>query len=136
MAGENTYQGQCFCGSVQIEISGAPIAQGYCHCESCRHWSAGPVNAYTLWNPQALKVTRGADDIGTYNKTEQSEAVLPNIDNDEYSLSSHWYNQAKTFESAVAQVFFQIRKVQQRRHIARIEREGGAQLAFRGVVLP
>lgn len=40
-----------------------------------------------------------------YNETEQTEAVLPNIDNDEYSLSSHWYNQAKTFESAVAQVF-------------------------------
>ena len=40
-----------------------------------------------------------------YNKTEQDEAVLPNIDNDEYSLSSHWYNQAKTFETVVGQVF-------------------------------
>ncbi|HEU4813023.1 MAG TPA: TonB-dependent receptor [Xanthomonadaceae bacterium] len=40
-----------------------------------------------------------------YNKTEQNEAVLPNIDNDEYSLSSHWYNQDKTFETVVGQLF-------------------------------
>ena len=45
---------------------------GYCHCESCRHWSAGPVNAFTLWKPDALKVTRGADNIGTYSKTPSS----------------------------------------------------------------
>lgn len=30
---------------------------GYCHCESCRHWSAGPVNAFTLWKPEALQIT-------------------------------------------------------------------------------
>nr|WP_256352441.1 GFA family protein [Pseudomonas sp. PDM31] len=45
---------------------------GYCHCASCRHWSAGPVNAFTLWKPEAVQVTRGADNIGTYNKTVQS----------------------------------------------------------------
>jgi hypothetical protein len=45
---------------------------GYCHCESCRSWSAAPVNAFTLWKPDALKVTQGADDIGTYNKTPNS----------------------------------------------------------------
>ena len=39
---------------------------------SCRHWSAGPVNAFTLWKPEAVKVTRGADNIGTYNKTANS----------------------------------------------------------------
>jgi hypothetical protein len=42
---------------------------GYCHCESCRHWSAGPVNAFSLWKPEAFKITRGASSIGTYNKT-------------------------------------------------------------------
>jgi hypothetical protein len=45
---------------------------GYCHCESCRSWSGAPVNAFTLWKPEALHVTRGADDIGTYNKTAHS----------------------------------------------------------------
>jgi hypothetical protein len=66
------YKGKCFCGAVEFTVSGAPAAMGYCHCESCRHWSAGPVNAFTLWDPSALKVTRGAENIGTYNKTANS----------------------------------------------------------------
>jgi hypothetical protein len=45
---------------------------GYCHCESCRSWSAGPVNAFTLWKPEAVQIARGADSIGTYNKTPHS----------------------------------------------------------------
>ncbi len=53
-------------------MNGDPAGMGYCHCESCRKWSAGPVNAFTLWKPEAVKVTRGADKIGTYNKTSNS----------------------------------------------------------------
>jgi hypothetical protein len=67
-----SYQGKCFCGAVQFTVTGEPVAMGYCHCESCRHWSAGPVNAFTLWRPDALKITQGADRIGTYAKTPQS----------------------------------------------------------------
>jgi len=67
-----TYNGGCFCGAVQFTVSGEPAAAGYCHCESCRHWSAGPVNAFSLWKPEAVQVTRGAAKIGTYNKTERS----------------------------------------------------------------
>ncbi len=67
-----TYNGSCFCGAVQFTVTGEPAAMGYCHCESCRHWSAGPVNAFTLWKPDAVKVTQGASNIGTYNKTPQS----------------------------------------------------------------
>lgn len=69
---ENTYAGSCFCGAVQFTVTGAPAGMGYCHCESCRSWSAGPVNAFTLWQPQAVRVTRGADQIGTFNKTPRS----------------------------------------------------------------
>lgn len=72
MSTEKTYSGSCFCGGVQFSVSGEPVAMGYCHCESCRHWSAGPVNAFTLWKPETVKVTRGADNIGTYNKTVNS----------------------------------------------------------------
>jgi len=72
METEKTYQGSCFCGAVQFTATGAPAAMGYCHCSSCREWSAGPVNAFSLWKPESLKVTKGADNIGTYNKTPQS----------------------------------------------------------------
>jgi hypothetical protein len=68
----DAYKGQCFCGEVQFEVSGQPAAMGYCHCESCRQWSAGPINAFTLWQPAALKITHGAARIGTYSKTPRS----------------------------------------------------------------
>ena len=47
-------------------------SMGYCHCNSCRHWSAAPVNAFTLWRPESVKIVRGEENIGTYNKTPQS----------------------------------------------------------------
>ena len=72
MSNDKSYIGRCFCGEVQFAVKGQPEAMGYCHCESCRHWSAGPVNAFTLWKPEALEVTQGVDKIGTYNKTPAS----------------------------------------------------------------
>jgi hypothetical protein len=69
MSDQKTATGECFCGAVKFEARGEPAAMGYCHCESCRHWSAGPVNAFTLWKPDSLRITQGADNIGTFNKT-------------------------------------------------------------------
>ena len=46
--------GRCFCGAVEIEADGAPEAMGYCHCSSCRSWSGGPVNAFSLWKPETV----------------------------------------------------------------------------------
>jgi hypothetical protein len=72
MANEKSYRGSCFCGAVELQVTGDPAAMGYCHCESCRQWSAGPVNGFTLWKPSAVRVTKGADQIGSYNKTPRS----------------------------------------------------------------
>jgi hypothetical protein len=72
MSSDKTYKGSCFCGEVQFTVTGEPAAMGYCHCSSCRHWSAGPVNAFTLWKPDTVKITQGADKLGTYNKTPRS----------------------------------------------------------------
>src|SRR5713101_8819321 len=73
MPTENEYKGRCFCGAVEISVVGKPAAMGYCHCKSCRHWSASPVNAFTLWEPADLKVTKGAEHIGTFNRTTYSD---------------------------------------------------------------
>ena len=67
------HTGKCFCGAVEVEVSGAPEAMGYCHCESCRSWSAGPVNAFTLWKLDSVRITKGAEHVGSYQKTERSE---------------------------------------------------------------
>jgi hypothetical protein len=66
------YAGACFCGAVEIRVTGKPNAMGYCHCRSCRSWSGGPVNAFSLWPVEAVEVVKGADHIGTYDKTEMS----------------------------------------------------------------
>jgi len=67
------YKGECFCGAIAIEVSGEPEAMGYCHCESCRSWSGGPVNAFTLWKPHAVRVTKGEESLRTYQKTVVSQ---------------------------------------------------------------
>ena len=64
----SSYQGKCFCGAVEFSLSGEPEAMAYCHCSSCRQWSAGPVNAFTLWKPENFKITQGADKIGAFDK--------------------------------------------------------------------
>jgi len=68
----NTHNGACFCGAVRIEATGAPAAMGYCHCASCRSWSAAPINAFTLWPPSAVRVVAGADKLITFSKTAMS----------------------------------------------------------------
>lgn len=68
-----THHGECFCGAVKIEVTGESEGMGYCHCRSCRSWSAAPVNAFTLWKPEAVRITEGAEHIGTYQKTPLSE---------------------------------------------------------------
>lgn len=72
MSDDKTYSGSCFCGAVELTVSGEALAMGYCHCDSCKQWSAAPVSTFTLWSPEALQITKGEDNIVTYNKTEKS----------------------------------------------------------------
>lgn len=69
---EQMYTGRCFCGAVEVRVTGQPKAMGLCHCTSCRHWSAAPVNAFTLWSSATVTVTRGADQLGAFSKTANS----------------------------------------------------------------
>ncbi len=68
----DTYTGGCFCGAVTVEVRNQPEVMGYCHCDSCRGWSASPVNAFTLWKPENVTVTKGEEHLGSYAKTEVS----------------------------------------------------------------
>lgn len=80
---EKKYEGSCFCGAVEFRLSGEPEAMAYCHCDSCRHWSAGPVSAFTLWKPDAMQITRGVDEIATYDKN-------PLTDNQDIVSKRQW----------------------------------------------
>ena len=65
-------KGQCFCGAVELSVAGMPEAMGYCHCASCRAWAAAPVNGFSLWKQDSVKVTKGAEHVGVYHKTDRS----------------------------------------------------------------
>lgn len=73
MSQSDHYRGRCFCGAVEFSLHGEPEIMAYCHCNSCRTWSAGPVNALTLWQPERFKVTKGAENLGEYDKTAAKE---------------------------------------------------------------
>jgi len=62
----------CFCGSVELEISGEPSVMGYCHCKDCAAWSATPINSFSLWDPEKVKITKGEENVETFFKTEHS----------------------------------------------------------------
>src|SRR5262249_60842311 len=68
----NTYKAGCACGAVQLEITGDPAVQVYCHCTSCRSWLGAPIHAASLWPTPNVKVTKGADRLGLYKRTENS----------------------------------------------------------------
>lgn len=66
----NTRTASCACGAVKLEITGEPVVQGYCHCASCRAWSAQPFNAYTLWPTANVVVVQGEEHLGTGKRNE------------------------------------------------------------------
>lgn len=69
----HTHRGTCFCGAVEIEVTGAAEEAGYCHCSSCRTYSGGPVSSFLLWKSENVRVTRGGEWLGKFNKTGMSE---------------------------------------------------------------
>ena len=66
--------GTCFCGAVEIEVTGDPYYMGYCHCQSCRWWSATPLIAFAVWKPEHVRVTRGEAHLGRYMKTVEGDS--------------------------------------------------------------
>lgn len=69
----DTHRGTCFCGAVEIEVSGPPLEMGYCHCHSCRWYSGAPVSAYILWPAANVRITKGEAFVGRFNKTGISD---------------------------------------------------------------
>lgn len=38
--------GQCYCGNVQVTVTGPAAVSGYCHCLECRKWHGAPINCF------------------------------------------------------------------------------------------
>jgi hypothetical protein len=69
----HTHKGTCFCGAVAIEVTGAPLDMGYCHCNNCRTYSGAPLRAFTLWKPDNVTITNGAELLGRFKQSEMSD---------------------------------------------------------------
>ncbi len=67
-----THRGTCYCGAVAVEATGRPAEMGYCHCNACRSYSGGPVNAFTLWKAGDVKVTQGSEFLGRFKSSDFS----------------------------------------------------------------
>jgi hypothetical protein len=70
---QQVHKGQCFCGQVEVEVTGEAAVQGYCHCESCRSMAAAPVRGLTLFPAEAVRVTKGEAQLKGYSKTDFSD---------------------------------------------------------------
>ena len=68
-----TVTGTCFCGGVALEATGEPEEMGFCHCASCRAYSGTPVTTFLLWKADRVRVTRGPELVGRFNKAGMSE---------------------------------------------------------------
>jgi hypothetical protein len=71
MPEQNQHTGRCLCGAVELRLSGLPISITYCHCESCRRATGGPVTvlvgyelaqvAYPAEEPRHFQSSPGID---------------------------------------------------------------------------
>ncbi len=68
----DSIKGRCFCGSVEFEVTGAPAVMGYCHCKDCTTWLGAPVNAFSLWPRDSVRIIKGDANVGVFNKTENA----------------------------------------------------------------
>lgn len=71
----DTYEGSCFCGKVKLQVIGPSLAEGFCHCDNCRHWSATPVTAYALFPEDNVTITAGEEHLGFYDREGKARRV-------------------------------------------------------------
>jgi hypothetical protein len=74
------YTAHCFCGDVEFTLEGNPEVMAYCHCDSCRQWSASPVSGFTLWKPESIQITKGKEHLAGYtgNPLSGDKALVSN----------------------------------------------------------
>src|SRR5580658_5951897 len=50
---------QCRCGAVEVEITGEPIVQFFCHCDDCQAVHGGAYMPESVYPAAAVNVVRG-----------------------------------------------------------------------------
>ncbi len=60
------YKVHCDCGAVEVEMSGSPRVQAFCHCEDCRALLDVPYHSVTAWDVDKVRITSGEGDVVEY----------------------------------------------------------------------
>jgi hypothetical protein len=68
-----THTGTCYCGAIEIEVRGAPLEMGYCHCHNCRRYSGMPVMAFTWWKAENVSIITGEQFLGKFKTSDITE---------------------------------------------------------------
>jgi len=63
---------QCHCGAVQVEISGEPLVQLYCHCEDCQAAHGAAYVPISIYPAAAVNVTQGTLTWWTLKRTPRA----------------------------------------------------------------
>lgn len=50
---------QCHCGGVRVELTGAPVAQFFCHCDDCQAMHGAAYIPVSMYPADKVKVTSG-----------------------------------------------------------------------------
>lgn len=51
--------GQCHCGAIRYEVSGAPAHHALCHCTDCRRHSGAPLVGWAMFPNESFKIMQG-----------------------------------------------------------------------------
>ena len=71
-----THVGNCFCGAVELQVTGEPAAIGYCHCTSCRA-GAQDLSTALLCDPRERESDEGCRaHQGISQECQQSPSVV------------------------------------------------------------
>ncbi|MCP5015864.1 MAG: GFA family protein [Ketobacter sp.] len=62
--------GECFCGSIKYEISGALKDARSCHCSRCRKTFSSQASAYALVDHNEFKWLQGSDLLTSYSSQQ------------------------------------------------------------------
>ena len=50
---------ECLCGDIEIELTGEPVVQLYCHCDDCQRAHGAAYAPVAVYRAGDVKVTRG-----------------------------------------------------------------------------
>ena len=73
MGESSLVRGSCLCGDVRWQARGPFSLMSHCHCSMCRKAHAAPFATYVAAPAKNFELTSGAERIGTYRSSPQSE---------------------------------------------------------------